>query len=121
MRDHRKLLAFELADQLVLSIYRLTTSFPIDERFGLTSQLRRSAVSVASNIVEACARTSESDYIRLLDIAFGSAREMEYQVSIATRLNYIPTGDAPALLEQANGVVRVLGGLLRALREQRDN
>ena len=85
MRDHRRLKAFELADDLVLAIYKLTSSFPKDESFGLTSQLRRAAVSIATNIVEGCARSSEKDLLRFLDIAYGSAREVEYQLSLAHR------------------------------------
>src|SRR5438445_13384594 len=102
MRDHRKLRAFELADRLVLSIYAATKSFPKDEQFGLTSQLRRAAVSIASNIVEGCARRSEADYLRFLDLAFGSVREVEYQLTIAQRLGYIPTDIASKLASQAN-------------------
>ncbi len=78
MRDHTKLGAFELADQLALQIYWNTASFTKEEMYGLTSRIRRAAVSVASNIVEDSARFSED--IRFLDIAYGSARELEYQV-----------------------------------------
>src|SRR3990172_4535180 len=102
MRDHRKLRAFELADTLVLSIYTATRTFPKDEQFGLTSQIRRAAISIASNIVEGCARTSQPDYIRFLDMAFGSAREVEYQLSIATRLGYLPPQDAMELSRHAD-------------------
>lgn len=75
MRDHTKLRAFELADDLVLKTYKETSQFPKQEMFGLTSQLRRAAVSIPSNIVEGCARSSEGEYLRFLEIAYGSAKE----------------------------------------------
>jgi four helix bundle protein len=116
MRDHRKLRAFELADQLVLAVYSAPKSFPQDERCGLTSQLRRAAVSVASNIVEGCARTSHADYVRFLDMAFGSAREVAYQLTIAERLGYTPAEAARKLAQHADETASVLAGLLRSLR-----
>jgi four helix bundle protein len=82
MRDHTKLRAFEVADGLVLNVYKVTKGFPREEQFGLTSQLRRAGVSIASNIVEGCARNSEADYIHFLDMAYGSAREVEYQIGL---------------------------------------
>ena len=116
MRDHRKLRAFELADALVLSVYGATRQFPKEEQFGLTSQLRRASVSIASNIVEGCARQSPSDYVRFLDMAFSSAREVEYQLSIAARLGYLPGEAAAKLSQQAEETAKVLAGLLRSLR-----
>jgi four helix bundle protein len=116
MRDHRKLRAFELADCLVLSIYAATKSFPKDEQFGLTSQLRRAPVSIASNIVEGCARRPQADYLRFLDMAFGSVREVEHQLTIAERLGYIPRDIASTIVSQADETARVLAGLLNSLR-----
>jgi four helix bundle protein len=116
MRDHRKLRAFGLADGLILAVYSATKSFPREEQFGLTSQLRRAAISIASNIVEGCARESQSDYIRFLDMAFGSARELEYQLTIAARLEYLAPNVATELSRQADETARVLSGLLRSLR-----
>ena len=118
MRDHTKLRAFELADNLALEVYKQTKDFPREEMFGLTSQMRRAAVSVASNIVEGCARSSKTDYIRFLDMAYGSVRELEYQISLAHRLGFL---SAP---EQLNSLVvetaKVLNGLIRSLRKTND-
>jgi four helix bundle protein len=113
MRDHRKLKGFELADTLALLTYRETQSFPKEEVYGLTSQMRRAAVSVPSNIVEGCARNTEKDYIHFLDNAYGSAKEVEYQASIARRLGYLGTNK---LEDDAAEVARVLNALINALR-----
>jgi len=114
MRDHTKLKAFHLADETALAVYKATSDFPRSEVFGLTAQMRRSAVSVPSNIVEGCARHTEADYLRFLDTAFASAKELRYQLSLGRRLGFLPGGsEAEALAGQS---VRVLGGLIRALR-----
>ena len=89
MRDPKKLQAFQLADQLALVVYNATRAFPKEEQFGLAAQMRWAAVSVPSNIVEACARDSQSDYLRFLGMAYGSASELLYQVSLAFRLKYL--------------------------------
>ncbi len=120
MRDHRKLRAFELADDLVLAIYRATRTFPKEEMFGLTSQLRRATVSIASNIVEGSARNSLADYIRFLDMAFASTREVEYQISVAGRLGYFDPELYAALQEKVEETAKVMAGLIRSLRKGMD-
>ena len=89
MRDHTKLRAFELADEMAVLIYKITKGFPKNEIYGLTSQMRRSGVSVPSNIVEGCARESQVEYLRFLEIAYGSLRELHYQFTLASRLGYV--------------------------------
>jgi len=117
VRDHTKLRAFELADTLVVEVYRLTRTFPKEEQFGLTSQIRRAAVSVASNIVEGCARHTLADYVRFLDIAYGSSREVQYQITLAQRLGFVKQEDSAKILERCEETSKVLNGLLRALRK----
>jgi four helix bundle protein len=117
MRDHRNLRAFQLADELALLIYRETAGFPKEELFGLTSQVRRAAVSVASNIAEGCGRSTDADFLRFLDMANGSLRELQYQISLARRLGYLPPQSSLAtddsVLFEAG---RVLHGLIRSMR-----
>jgi four helix bundle protein len=117
MRDHRNLRAFELADQLALEVYKATKAFPKEELFGLTSQMRRAAVSVPSNVVEGCARQSKAEFIRFLDIAFGSGRELAYQMSLASRLKYMTEEDSQRLEAIANEMLKVLSGLIKSQRD----
>ncbi len=116
MRDHTKLRAFELADEVAILTYRETKKFPKDEIYGLTSQLRRAAVSVPSNIVEGCARESQVEFLRFLEIAFSSLRELHYQFGLSKRLEYLHensyTGCEVKLVESE----KVLGALIRSLR-----
>lgn len=117
LRDHSKLKAFELADEIAVQIYQVTRKFPKEEIYGLTSQMRRAAVSVPSNIVEGCARESQAEYLRFLEIAFGSLRELGYQYGLAKRLGYTNESEFPDFENKMNKAQKVLGGLLRSMRK----
>jgi four helix bundle protein len=117
MRDHTKLRAFELSDEVVLLIYRITENFPKEELYGLTSQMRRATVSVPSNIAEGCARESQSEYFRFLEIAFGSLRELHYQLGLSKRLGYTDGYDISGCESKIVETEKVLSGLLRSMRK----
>jgi four helix bundle protein len=120
MRDHRNLRAFELADELALDIYRVTNNFPRSEQYGLTFQMRRAGLSTACNIVEGCARSTQAELLRFLDVAYGSARELDYQISIAHRLRYIDDSSFDSIRAKSEETCRVVAGLIRAFRRPHD-
>lgn len=115
MRDHKKLAVFSLADQLAFTVYTLTQSFPVDERFGLTSQLRRAAISVPTNIVEGAARSSSKEFARFLNVAYGSARELQYQISLSTRLQLVDELAARPVSDLAERTSKALHSLILSL------
>lgn len=117
MRDHTKLRAFDLADEIAVLVYQVTAEFPREEMYGLTSQIRRAAVSVSSNIVEGCARDSQSDYLRFLYIAFGSLRELHYQLNLANRLGFLCNKDSSFIEPKIIETEKVLNGLIQSLRD----
>jgi four helix bundle protein len=116
MRDHTKLKAFELADEVALKVYQVTSGFPKEEIYGLTSQMRRASISVPSNIVEGCARETQADYIRFLYIAFGSLKELHYQLDLSNRLGFINDLDFTMIESKIIETEKVLNGLIRSLR-----
>ncbi len=117
MRDHTKLRAFELADELALLIYGMTSAFPRSEMYGLISQMRRAAVSVPSNIVEGCARVSQAEYLRFLEVAFASLRELRYQFGLANRLGFAKPEDASVCDMKMLETEKVLSALIRSFRK----
>ena len=119
-RDHTKLRVFGMADRLVYEVYRATKGFPDEERFGLQAQLRRSAVSVPTNIVEGSARSSTSEYCRFLNIAAGSAAETHYLLGLSARLGMLPAPKAELLLEGYTILVKSLKRLLVELQKRSD-
>ena len=113
-RDHRKLHVFHDAHALVAPTYTLTRSFPLEERFGLQSQIRRAVVSVPTNIVEGCARRSDRDYSRFLEIAYGSSREASYLLALAIELGFLEQNAANALVAKFDGVQAALFRLIES-------
>jgi len=100
--------------ELVTDIYRITNNFPRDEVYGLTSQMRRAAVSVPSNIAEGAARTSNKEFLQFLSIARGSLSELETQIMISINLDYVQ--DMDQVLTRVSTVFALLGGLLKSIR-----
>ena len=106
--DFKKLEVFQMADQLVIEIYRMTQSFPREERYGLQAQLRRASVSVPCNIVEGSARASNKEYAQFLRIACGSASEARYLLTVAGRLAYLRPNVASQVEQRFDRVVQGL-------------
>ena len=118
-RKHHDLLAWQQAIKLVEAVYLVTQSFPREEIYGLTSQIRRAAVSVPSNIAEGAARSGAKEFAHFLAMARGSLSELETQLIIARNLGYLKTdNDIFELLEK---VFALTGGLLASLRKQTSN
>ncbi len=121
MRDFRRLDVWKKAHELTLGIYRLTLSFPSSEKFGLVSQLQRAAASIGANLAEGCGRETDADYRRFVQIASGSACEVEYHLLLAHDLGLIDADTHTRLNESANEVKRMLTGLARFLSPKSAN
>src|SRR5437667_7450019 len=118
VRGYRDLLVLPDSMGLVVAVYRVTATCPKEERYSLVDQLRRAAVSVPSNVAEGHGRSRTGDYLRHLSVSVGSLNEVETQVQIARRLEYITEEDQRQLLDSCNAIAKMLGGLIRSLRRR---
>ncbi len=118
--NYRDLQVWRKALDWAEAIYRATSRWPRDERFGLISQVRRSALSVASNIAEGAARRTTGEFLQFVGIAQGSLAEAETQLLLAQRLGYLAKGDASALLGAGAEISRMLAGLASSLRRRKN-
>src|SRR5260221_983467 len=116
MQDYRELLVWQRSHRLVLEVYRATQSFPVAERFGLTSQLRRAALSVPTNVAEGARRANPKEYANFLNIAQGSLSEAEYLVLVSRDLGYISTPTAGKYLSESAELLRMLMGLRKKVQ-----
>ena len=117
MQDFKNLLVWQKAHNCVLTVYELTKRFPDDERFGLTSQLRRSVASIPANLAEGCGRGSDQDFARFVQIAMGSAAEVEYQLLLAKDLKYTGPDESKNASGAIEEVKRMLASLLKTIRK----
>lgn len=117
MKTFRDLRVWQKAHELTLAIYKATRSFPPDEKYGLTSQLRRAVASVPTNIVEGYRRRGGREFLRFLNIAEGSLEETRYHLILSRDLGYIGQEEFGLLDKTCEEVGRMLGGLQRTIRD----
>ena len=115
-RDFRGIAAWQRAHALTLRVYRATSGFPGDERFGLVSQIRRACASIPTNVAEGCGRSTNNELARFIDIATGSASEVEYQLLLAKDLGYLPKDQHTDLSTEVIEIRRMLLAFNKTLR-----
>ena len=116
MQDFRNLTVWQKAHMLALDVYKSSATFPREEMYGLTSQMRRSSVSIGANIAEGCCRKGDCELGRFLQIAMGSASELEYEVLLAHDLSMLMGADYSRLSREVVEIKRMLAALMRRLR-----
>jgi four helix bundle protein len=115
VKNYQELIVWQKAMDIVEDVYKVSRSFPREEIYALTSQIRRAAVSIPSNIAEGQGRRTTADFLRHLSIAYGSLREVETQTIIARRLKYIAQSQLDEIMNRAGEVGRLLNGLMNSL------
>jgi four helix bundle protein len=118
MRDFKTLNVWLKAHQLTLDIYASTASFPRDEVYGLTSQIRRASSSIGANIAEGCGRDTPADFNRFLTMAMGSASELESHLLLARDLGYLPAAHLGGLVNKTVEVKKMLTGFMQHLKTE---
>ncbi len=116
MKPHKRLDVWKKAIEFVTKVYKVTESFPDNEKFGLVSQIRRSAVSIPSNIAEGAARISKKEFIRFLSIAQGSTSELETQLIISNNLGFLKENEV-YLLDELDEISRMIIGLVKSIKK----
>jgi four helix bundle protein len=116
VKNFRDLMVWEKSHQFVLAVYKLTTAFPRTELYGLTSQIRRASTSIPSNIAEGCGRGGDPELCRFLQIAMGSASEVEYQLLLSRDLGFTTDASCNQLTSSLVEVKRMLASLIKKLR-----
>jgi len=119
LKNYKELKVWQKAYQLCLEVYKITKGFPREERYGLTSQIRRAAVSVPSNIAEGYGRKTTPEYIRSLYIAYGSNCELDTQISLSGDLGYMRAQEKEMLQRSIGEVERMLKALIKSLENKR--
>lgn len=117
MKDYKKLVVWEKAHKLVLFIYGITKTFPSEERYGLTSQIRRAAISAPTNIAEGCAKFTQKDFANYLQHAFGSMQEVQYLFYLSFELKYLDLNEYKILENDISEVKAMLMGLIQKVRK----
>jgi four helix bundle protein len=119
MKDFHELKVWQKAHQLTLAVYQITATFPREELYGLTSQLRRCSSSIPANLAEGCGRHGDAEFARFCSIAMGSASELEYHLLLVKDLKLIKPRDHAELSERTTELKRMLTALLQKLRADR--
>lgn len=119
MRNFREIKAWEKAHRLALEVYKATRTFPKEELYGLTSQIRRSCVSIPANIAEGCGRSGDAECARFLQVSMGSASEREYHLLLAHDLDLLNSSSYERLMTQSTEVKRMLTAFINKLRADR--
>ena len=115
MQDYKNLKVWQKSHELVLSLYKATAKFPKSEQWGLSSQIRRAAVSIPANIAEGCARGGDPEFVRFLYIAQASASELDYHIFLCRDLKLLAASDHETLSESLNHIRRMLTSLIQTL------